>query len=52
MDLAFDCRVCNKNTAHKVVIVTDKLPANVHVLECIACGVLGVRMLSDEVANG
>jgi transcription elongation factor Elf1 len=52
MDLAFDCRVCKKNTVHKVVTVTDKLPANVHVLECIACGVLGVRMLSDEVANG
>jgi len=52
MDLAFDCRVCKKNTAHKLVNVTDKLPANVHVLECIACGVLGLRMLSDEVANG
>lgn len=52
MEPAFDCRVCKKNTAHKIVTVTDKLPANVHVLECIACGVLGVRMLSDEVANG
>jgi hypothetical protein len=51
MDLAFDCRVCKKNTAHKLVNVTDKLPANVHVLECIACGVLGVRSLSDEVAH-
>jgi len=52
METAFDCRVCKKNTAHKIVTVTDKLPANVHVLECIACGVLGVRMLSNEVANG
>ena len=51
MDLAFDCRVCKKNTAHKVVNVTDKMPPNVHVLECISCGVLGVQSVSDEMVN-
>jgi hypothetical protein len=51
MELAFDCRVCKKNTAHTIVRVTDKMPANVHVLECLGCGVLGVRLVSDDTVN-
>jgi hypothetical protein len=52
MVIAFDCRICKVNRDHRIVRVTDKLPANVHVLECLGCGVLGVRSLSDElVAN-
>jgi hypothetical protein len=51
MELAFDCRVCKKNIAHKVVTVVDTLPPNVQVLECMGCGVLGVRQVSDEMMN-
>ena len=51
MELAFDCRICKVSKDHKIVRVTDKLPANVHVLECLGCGVLGVRMVSDEMVN-
>jgi len=49
MELAFDCRICKMSKDHKVVRVTDRLPANVHVLECQGCGVLGVRSVSDEM---
>ena len=51
MELAFDCRICKVSKDHKIVRVTDKLPANVHVLECLGCGVLGVRMVNDEMVN-
>jgi hypothetical protein len=51
MELAFDCRVCKKNIAHKIVTVVDTMPANVHVLECLGCGVLGVRQVSDKMVN-
>jgi hypothetical protein len=54
MELAFDCRsaVCKgKNTKHIVRIVVDTLPPNVHVVECMGCGVLGVRQVSDEMVN-
>ena len=49
MELAFDCRICKVSQNHKIVRVTDELPANVHVLECLGCGVLGVRSVSDEL---
>ena len=49
MEIAFDCRICKVSKTHRVVRVTDKLPANVHVLECMGCGVLGVRSVSDEM---
>ena len=51
MELAFDCRVCKQNINHKIVTVVDTLPANVHVLECLGCGVLGVRQVSDDMVN-
>lgn len=51
MVIAFDCRICKANLDHRVVRVTDKLPANVHVLECLGCGVLGVRNVSDQLVN-
>ena len=51
MELAFDCRICKEKKNHTIVRVTDKLPANVHVLECLGCGVLGVRSVSDEIVN-
>jgi hypothetical protein len=47
MVIAFDCKICKLSKDHKIVRVTDRLPANVHVLECLGCGVLGVRSLSD-----
>jgi hypothetical protein len=28
-------------------IVTDKLPPNVKVLECLKCGVMGVVLMAD-----
>lgn len=52
MELAFDCDICKVSQNHTIVRVTDKLPANVHVLKCLGCGVLRVRSVSDElVAN-
>jgi len=35
------CRVC-KTEKHQVVVITDNLPPDVHVLECMGCGFLGV----------
>ena len=37
-----ECRVCKAKTDHKIVQVTDNLPPDTHVLECLGCGVLGV----------
>ena len=42
MDLRFECRICKKITNQIERIVTDNLPPNVKVLECLRCGVLGV----------
>jgi hypothetical protein len=41
------CRICKKMTNHKIVTVTDNLPPNVHVIECVACGVMGVELVGD-----
>jgi hypothetical protein len=43
-----NCRVCKKTQDHKVVTVTDTLPPNVHVLECMGCGVLGVAQVQID----
>ena len=42
-----NCRICKKVTQQKVVIITDDLPPNVQVLECLGCGVLGVELVGD-----
>jgi len=44
-----NCRVCKKIRNHKIVTVTDTLPPNVHVLECMGCGVLGVMSIHMPV---
>ena len=46
-----NCRVCKTTQSHKIVIVTDKLPPDVHVLECMGCGVLGVMSIHMPVDN-
>jgi hypothetical protein len=43
-----NCRVCKKTQKHKIVVITDTLPPDVHVLECMGCGVLGVSKLQVE----
>lgn len=43
-----NCRVCKKIQKHKVVTITDNLPPNVHVLECMGCGVLGVLQVQVD----
>jgi hypothetical protein len=42
------CRVCKKTQKHKIVTITDNLPPDVHVLECMGCGVLGVMRIDVE----
>jgi len=37
-----ECRVCKSKKDHKIVEVTDNLPPDIHVMECLGCGVLGV----------
>ena len=39
------CRICKAVMEHMIVKVTDNLPPNVEVLECMGCGVLGVELL-------
>ena len=46
-----NCRVCKKIQNHKIVTVTDNLPPDVHVLECMGCGVLGVMSIHMPVDN-
>lgn len=43
----FECRKCKKITNQVERIVTDTLPPNVKVLECTACGVMGVCLMGD-----
>jgi hypothetical protein len=43
-----NCRICKKIQSHKIVTVTDNLPPDVHVLECMGCGVLGVMRIDVE----
>ena len=42
------CRICKAVMEHMIVKVTDNLPPNVEVLECMGCGVLGVELLQVE----
>lgn len=41
------CRLCKKITMQRERIVTDQLPPNVKVLECLKCGVMGVVLIED-----
>ena len=43
------CRICKAVMEHMIVKVTDNMPPNVEVLECMGCGVLGVELL--QVTN-
>jgi len=49
MDQAFNCRVCKAVKPHTIVVVTDKLPDYVHVMECNGCGVLGVMSWKQDL---
>ena len=49
--IRLDCRVEKKSTDHKIVQVTDNLPPYVHCVECLSCGVLGIRSFEAQDAN-
>jgi hypothetical protein len=49
--IRLDCRVEKKSTDHKIVIVTDQLPPNVHCVECLSCGVLGIHSFEAKNAS-
>jgi hypothetical protein len=49
--IRLDCRVEKKPTEHKIVKVTDNLPAYVHCVECLSCGVLGIRSFEAQDAS-
>ncbi len=46
-----DCRVEKKATDHKIVTITDNLPPNVHCVECMSCGVLGIQLFEAQDAE-
>jgi hypothetical protein len=43
--IRFECRSCKKITDQIERIVTDNLPPNVKVLQCIKCGKMSVCLL-------
>lgn len=45
--IRFECRLCKRVTNQVERIITDNLPANVKVLECTRCGVMGVCLMSE-----
>jgi hypothetical protein len=49
--IRLDCRVEKKSTDHKIVKVTDNLPPYVHCVECLSCGVLGIRSFEAQDAS-
>jgi len=49
--IRFECRKCKKITNQLERIVTDNLPPNVKVLECIVCGIMGVCLLEASNAE-
>jgi hypothetical protein len=49
--IRLDCRVEKKSTEHKIVKVTDNLPPYVHCVECLSCGVLGIRSFEAQDAS-
>ena len=49
--IKLDCRVEKKSTEHKIVKVHDNLPPNVHCVECMSCGVLGISLFEANDAN-
>jgi hypothetical protein len=46
------CRICKKVTLQLTRRVTDLLPPNVHVLECMQCGVLGIACVQLAESGG
>ena len=46
--LLHECRKCKRKTLQLVRIVTDNLPANVKVLECTVCSIMGVALMDDH----
>jgi len=49
--IKLDCRVEKKSTDHKIVVVTDNLPPNVHCVECMSCGTLGISLFQEQDAD-
>jgi hypothetical protein len=45
--IRFECRSCKKITEQIERIVTDNLPPNVKVLQCIKCSKMSVCLLVD-----
>lgn len=46
--LRFNCRVCKTVQDHKNITEFGNLPPGVLVVECLGCGVLGVKLLDAE----
>ena len=41
----YECRLCKTVTKQLIRVVTDRLPPNVHVLQCTVCSAMGVAMV-------
>ena len=50
MQLKYECRIEKKLTMQTIRIVTDNLPAYVHVIQCNSCGVMGVAKVDPDTA--
>jgi hypothetical protein len=42
------CRACQAERTHQIRIVSDLLPAYVHVLECTGCGYLCITSVDNS----
>jgi NMD protein affecting ribosome stability and mRNA decay len=50
MQLRYECRIEKKLTMQTIRVVTDKLPAYVHVIQCNSCGALSMAKVDPETA--
>ena len=50
MPIKYECRIEKKLTTQTIRIVTDNLPAYVHVIQCNSCGVMGVAQIDKDTA--
>jgi hypothetical protein len=50
MQIRYECRIEKKLTVQTIRVVTDNLPAYVHVIQCNSCGVMGIAQIDQETA--
>ena len=51
MQVRSNCRKCKKKTIHITHIVTDNLPPDLKVVQCVECEVMGIARVEDLDAD-